>query len=323
MAGQTFSNVVQYTEYRENPDLEDIVYYEKTTKTINFGYGINLTSLVTVNQQGQYSLPSWLNSILSNNLGINLNQSQLKSIMNSKSASEEAGNSIADGITTNASDDVQETSADTATQLFFQNKVIPGLEGVFGKDVFDNLPSNVQMGLEDAYYNGPGTVGPIVQGYINNNDYVAAAIELSNGTPSMSSNRSLFDALQILGYNPSIDDNNNIVGLTIAGVPVNGNVTSISSSETAFGEVEEGVARIGLGTTSSNASIFVDKYTNNAQINVGDSYVNVGVGNLNGVSYSNGTISANIGTSGTLTVGANGSSFSGPDGSTVFTSTYK
>src|SRR5579859_261364 len=277
----TFSSLVSQIAWFENNGLKaGEIYYEASTGTINFGYGINLTDLIDANFSSNgssvtFSLPQYVANALAE-VGITLTQSQMQGIylqsmtqdylqqnfttaqintlypQGFAAATDATGTSIQNGLraeiaAANISSTAQVTAANDATQGYVNANVVTPLQNIFGASYFNNLPSGVRQGLEDVYYNGPANMpaGSTLRADIQNGNFVDAALQIANNTGAFSDTpRALYDGLSILGVTPYVNGNNQVVSV------------QFPNDSTVTGSVK------GIDASTVNGSAFID-FSNN------------------------------------------------------------
>ncbi len=241
MTTYTFPDPINMTEFFENDKLylmtnsdlynnsinKSPFYYEASTNTVNFVYGINLQSAAN-----NSTLKAEIETILSG-LGVTISSSQWASIGNltTSSSALQSITSALNGVVESQFPSAIQNAANTLTEYYMDNVADNGIQSKLNiynanvdslhQVVFDDLPPGIQAALEDLDYNtGSGTfIGPKLFDALSNKDYASAAYELAYDTaPSSDLNsnyekRALADAALILGFNVTLDENHQIVSL--------------------------------------------------------------------------------------------------------------
>ena len=215
-----------FTEEFENSGAASDFYIDSAGH-LNYGYGIDVTANEAVGDDvaedvivsavaedpaigtsGATSIENILNDYIDESITTSTAQSELNTALASISDAE------------------LETDNQNAMDLFFNDSVVPSLQTRLGTTIFNALPSNVQLALEEIKYNASiSFLGPSITSYIDAGNIGGIAYELAldtAGSDLVYGKRLVVAAAQVLGFDPSIDGSHYINGLT---------ATSVSSSQ--------------------------------------------------------------------------------------------
>jgi hypothetical protein len=222
-------------------------YYESSTKTINFGYGINLTAVENAALAGNTTIKSnliaWLETQdipvdIANDTIAGIAWSQFSSanlVMNGN------GSALAASLNQALPSGDYTTAAESVTSSYVNAIVIPDVTAQVPN--LNSLPITTQWALEDAYYHSPALLGipaslSITFSDARNDNLVGVAEQLAfnaiaaskvNPNQSGLEERLLGDAMLALGVVPTFNGSNQIVNVNPLGTEPSGQVTNIAN----------------------------------------------------------------------------------------------
>ncbi|MCP3447326.1 calcium-binding protein [Bradyrhizobium sp. CCGUVB14] len=206
-------------------------YYEPASgdvpATINFGYGLNLTSAEKAAIDGDTTLKDSINDWFSAH-GITVTETQWESFATVNSSNGTTiESSLNSGLPLDGLGNPQDwtSTANDMLDSFVDTYVVPTL--LIKVPNLSELPSSTQGALIDMYYHSPSLLGDGTYGAARSSDLVGIANELAYATQKTPDSthpgleqRYLGDALLALGIVPTFDGNNKIVSLDASGADV-------------------------------------------------------------------------------------------------------
>ncbi|MGN6234132.1 MAG: hypothetical protein ACTHNZ_23580 [Trinickia sp.] len=220
MSDETLSSLSEFTGHFENSDFasrgfKDPFYYEKSTKTINFGYGINLTAAAK-NPHVRQIVDAQLKA-----QGIHITERQWESIgkISSNADPRQVIGDLLHALPANDSHNWKSAAA-AVMDTFYAKIVEPEL--VKKVPNLDSLPVGAQWALKDLYYNSPKLWGPKIEKAARDGDLVGIANELAFDTTRHSAGtgaelRSLGRATLALGGIPTYAPDNTLTKVDWSG----------------------------------------------------------------------------------------------------------
>ncbi|RDU99812.1 hypothetical protein [Trinickia dinghuensis] len=218
MSGETLSSLSEFTGHFENGDFaaknfEDPFYYEKSTKTINFGYGINLTGAAAAAAAKHPYAREIIDAELKAQ-GITITEHQWELIR--KISANPNPREVVDDLNRSLPakhGSSWKSEAAAVMDAFYAKIVEPEL--VKKVPNLDSLPVGAQWALKDLYYNSPKLWGPKIEKAAKDGDLVGIANELALDTTRHSAGtgaelRSLGRATLALGGIPTYGPDNTL-----------------------------------------------------------------------------------------------------------------